>query len=122
MFRWMLTLTTVALLAGCGGSDEDLYRTCEQPDDCEVPEGFTAECLDKSGEGFCTWECDVDDDCAEADDEDFGYVCSSFESEEGKSCFPSCDDPEDADNPCPEGFGCRSTGGGSENRKICFPE
>ncbi|NCG17965.1 MAG: hypothetical protein GWP91_03005 [Rhodobacterales bacterium] len=122
MARWT-TLVALLFSMGCGGNKvEDLYRYCDEPEDCEVPEGFSAECLDKSGEGFCTWACDIDGDCADADDEGFEYVCASFESEAGQSCFPSCADPADADNPCPDGFGCRSTGGGSENRKICFPE
>jgi hypothetical protein len=112
------------VLLGCGGGSnpgEDLYLACSAPEDCEVPDDVEPVCLDKSGEGFCTWGCAVDDDCAEASDEDVDFICASFESESDMHCFPSCEDPSDADNPCPSGFECRSTGGGSDNRKVCFP-
>lgn len=116
-----MDLRLVLLLLGtsCGGSP--IYASCEQPDDCPAPEGATAECLDKSSEGFCTWSCSSDSDCA-FDEDEYERVCASFESEEGEHCFPSCEGAEDEDEACPQGFTCRSTGGGSDNRKVCFPE
>jgi hypothetical protein len=111
-FAWAL------LLVGCGRSP--IYLGCEQPADCPVPDDVTAECLDKSGDGFCTWACKVDADCA-WDEDEFARVCASFESEGGLHCFPSCEDAPDAPDACPDGFTCRSTGGGSDNRHVCFP-
>ena len=108
-------------LFACGGPG--LYEPCEEPGHCELPEGVEAECLD-GGEGdvgFCTWACADDTDCS-APAEDESLVCASFESTEGKHCFPSCEDfDEDDPDACPPDFECRSTGGGNENRKVCFP-
>lgn len=113
--------TAWALVVGCGRGP-GVYAGCDEPDECEVPEGATAECLEKSGEGFCTWSCTDDAECDDDPDPDFGFVCASFEDTSGQHCFPSCrEDAEDEDEVCPAGYGCRSTGGGSENRKVCFP-
>ena len=109
----------VALLLW-GGCHRDLYRPCDDPDDCEVPDGRDAECLDNSGRGFCTWSCGTDEDCDDGGDEDM--VCASFESEGALHCFPACEEGEDDEDACPRDFTCRSTGGGSDNRKVCFPE
>lgn len=117
MRGWWLVLGLLA----CGGRDE-VYAACDEPDECEVPDGAEAECLDKSGQGFCSWVCEDDGDCADDPDEDYDFVCASFESEPGLHCFPSCEDAGDSGTGCPPGYGCRSTGGGSDNRKICFPE
>lgn len=105
---------------------EDLdYQSCEVADDCAewVPEEATSVCLEKSGGGFCSWECATDTDCEGDVEEDYTYVCASFESTDGLYCFPSCNEDEADSSPsvCPEGFGCRSTGGGNDNRRICFP-
>lgn len=113
----MTRLTLILLIAAACGGDEGVYAPCDVADDCIVPEDTTAECLDKSGVGFCSWECAVDDDCSPSPDA-WDYVCASFESESGLHCFPSCED--DAEG-CPDGTSCRSTGGGSDNRKVCFP-
>ena len=109
---WLLALA-------CSTPD---YAVCEQVEDCAelVPEGAEAACLDKSGEGFCTWSCEVDEDCESADASE--RVCASFESEAGTHCFPSCEGEGDSERACPEGLTCRSTGGGSDNRKVCFPD
>lgn len=119
--RWSLFLAA-ALVCGCGG--DEVYAPCEAPADCEVPSEADPVCLDKSGEGFCSWECAVDDDCDfDGGDGSYARVCASFESEPGTFCFPSCDEAaEDEDEVCPRGFSCRSTGGGADNRKVCFPE
>jgi len=113
--RWWLL---VLLVGACGGGDEGLYASCDAAGDCdgEVPEGADAVCLDKGDEGYCSWGCEVDADCSDADP---ALVCASFESEAATYCFPGCDEGDDA---CPPGFGCRSTGGGADNRKVCFPE
>ena len=118
----MSILLALGLLA-C--NKEFVYEGCEVADDCAeyIPDSATPVCLDKSGQGFCSWECAVDADCADDPNEDFAYVCSSFESTDGLYCFPSCNEDSDSETDvCPEGFGCRSTGGGSDNRRICFPE
>jgi hypothetical protein len=130
----MMLIVSLVAWSGCGGGDPT-YAPCDTPDDCAVPEEAEAECLDKAGEGFCTWSCSSDADCAFDDDPDPDWtrVCASFESEPGSHCFPSCregdegdesdeSDESDGDGSCPEGFSCRSTGGGSDNRKVCFPE
>lgn len=113
----------VLLLAACG--PDPVYDDCTEEADCEGagPEGATVACLPKGDEGFCSWACAGDDDCADPDDDHGGWdlVCASFESTEGTWCFPACRTEEDVDA-CPEGFTCRSTGGGDENRKVCFPE
>ena len=112
----------LGLLLACGGPEETAYNACQEPEDCEVPEGAEAVCIEKNSEGFCSWSCMVDDDCAEDTDEDFDYVCASFESETALYCFPSCQEVDSGGEECPPGYGCRSTGGGNDNRKICFPE
>jgi len=114
-------------LISCGKNKDvdEVYQSCEAPEDCEVPESVDAVCVDKSGAGFCTWECEVDVDCDEAEeaDFDFDYGCASFESEDALYCFPMCNsDADDPEDECPPAMTCRSTGGGSDNRKICFPE
>lgn len=103
------------LLAACG--PHGLYEPCREADECAVPDGVEAECVEGGSEGFCSWSCDDDDDCTEPADEP-GLVCASFESSEGKHCFPGCEEDEAA---CPRGFECASTGGGNENRKVCKP-
>lgn len=115
-------LWVVVLLAACKGDVE--YVSCEAAEDCAdwVPDEATAVCLPKADDGFCSWECSADTDCEGDADEDFAYVCSSFESTAGMYCFPQCNDGEDsALEECPGGFTCRSTGGGADNRRICFP-
>lgn len=112
--RSMVGFGAVALALGSCGHGPD-YAACDQPEDCIVPEGQTAECLDGSGAGFCTWSCTVDDDCAV---DDVARLCASFESEEGQHCFPAC--AGDAET-CPDGLSCRSTGGGSDNERVCYP-
>jgi len=116
----------LVLLLGCSGDDKDssfdLYRVCETADECVRPsEGGDAACLDKGGEGFCTWSCTTDADCAGAD-ADWNYVCASFESSDGLYCFPACQGSESSeDDECPGALSCRSTGGGSDNQQVCFP-
>jgi len=107
----------------CGG--RGFYEACEQPEHCEdvVPEGATAECVEKTDGGFCSWSCDTDPDCDGDLDDEWTFVCAPFESTPGMYCFPACAEDEDEDTAdCPDGYGCRSSGGGSDNRKICFPD
>jgi hypothetical protein len=110
----------VLIWLGCGGSP--IYAPCEASADCPAPDGIDAECLRGEGdEGFCTWSCEADEDCA-FDEDSYARVCSSFASEPGKHCFPSCEGAADDDpDACPPGYTCQSSGGGSDNRKICYP-
>jgi hypothetical protein len=101
------------LLAACG--PPPFYASCDEAAQCAVPDGVDAECVGDT-EGFCTWSCDDDEDCTEPAGEP-GLVCASFESSEGKHCFPGCEGGEE----CPRGSECASTGGGDENRKVCKP-
>ncbi len=113
---------------------------CEAPTDCypDVAEGAIAGevlCLDRVQDGYCTHQCEVDEDCCGADGEcpeGLHQVCSPFESTDGKMCFVSCEGEdldaagEDDDSAYCQKFAspdfiCRSSGGGSENRKICVP-
>ena len=119
-------LAFLLALAACSGKDDssvDLYRTCAAVEECtDHPTGADAACVDKGGEGFCTWSCTTDADCTLEADDGWDYVCASFESSEGLYCFPSCrDDGEESEASCPGTLGCRSTGGGSDNQKVCFP-
>ena len=112
----------IVVASGCGDDDdgERVYEPCEVADDCRVAEGQTAACLGTGSGSFCAIECNTDDDCI---DDDWDWVCSPFESNPGRHCFPSCEDaPENVDAGwCPPGYECRSTGGGPNNRRICFP-
>jgi hypothetical protein len=112
----MTILLLAVALAACG--KDAVWTSCETADDCEVPGDATAECLPKGSDGFCTWACAVDGDCAfDAVDR----VCASYSSSEGLYCLASCGE-DTADPTCPEGFHCASSGGGDENRKACFPD
>lgn len=114
--RWLAAAGWAALMviAACG---DDLYAPCDSAEDCSPPPDTEAACVDKGGEGFCSWFCDNDGDCDVDVDDDYDYVCASFEDSPDMYCFPSCE----GEAGCPGGFECRSTGGGSDNRKICFP-
>jgi hypothetical protein len=104
-----------------------------------------AQCIDKVDDGYCTHECETDDDCCALEGEcrtGFKQVCASFENSDKKYCFLSCDDEDlvpaaggassggasavDANEYCEREanprFGCRSTGGGVENRQVCLPD
>ena len=118
MRAWM---PLVLVLVGCG-SGTDAYRPCDAPEDCEVPEGEEAVCLDKAEQGFCSLECGEDSDCEGVDEDEFDYVCASFESEAAMYCFPACAQDAEEGEECPGDLTCRSTGGGSDNRKMCFPD
>jgi hypothetical protein len=105
---WLLLIA----LAACG---DDLYQPCDVAGDCTAPDGRDAACVDKEGEGFCSWSCASDADCDAEDD--YSYVCAPFEENPGQYCFPSCDGDEE----CPTDYECRSTGGGAKQRRVCFP-
>jgi hypothetical protein len=92
-------------------------------------------CLDRVEGGYCTHECEADDDCCAVEgecDEDFSQVCGPFENTGLMLCFLSCEEEDidaagadDGDAFCAEHAGpdfiCRSTGGGSANRRVCVP-
>lgn len=146
-------LVSLGTLLGCSSSstpgerptDGSTGSACEEPADCfpNVPEGALegeAECLDRVDGGYCTHECETDENCCATEEEcpnGARQVCSPFESTERKLCFLSCEKedleaandwdqvPKDENEYCQLGagsaFSCRSSGGGSENRKICVP-
>lgn len=121
MLRWI-----PLLLVACGSDPYGgLYDACDDAPQCaeRLDTGVEAQCVDKSGLGFCTWSCAVDADCAETHDAIYDYLCASFEDEPEMYCFPDClEDTEGGEPSCPPGYNCRSTGGGSNNRQVCFPQ
>jgi hypothetical protein len=155
--RTLLLLASSSLLvlaAGCGddsggsgsgggtstsstGSPDETGKQCSTPDECypDVADGQLAGealCLDRVRGGYCTHECESDEDCCKAEGEcktDLTQVCSPFESTDTKMCFLACEDEDigqlDEQTYCQReasrDFICRSSGGGSENRKICVP-
>jgi hypothetical protein len=162
MNRVQKTLQTVALASGlgtfvfvgCGGEDSVDGRptdgvtgaACETAEDCYpnvTPEDLSGDavCSERVQGGYCTHECESDDDCCGAEGECLAgvhQVCSPFESSEAMTCFLSCEEedldaaaddwevpPEDESDYCQRGAGesfiCRSSGGGTDNRKICVP-
>jgi hypothetical protein len=128
-------------LAACGDDDTDTGATCDVPDDCygDVADddrdmiAGEIECLDRVEGGYCTHQCETDDDCCVVAGEcngDHREICAPFENESAiKRCFLACEAEDIGDQDeteyCQEfandAFGCRSTGGGSENRKVCVP-
>lgn len=136
---------------GTMGSPEPTGSTCQMPSDCyaglDTSElaGDVA-CIDKVEDGYCTHECETDDDCCAVEGEcktGFKQVCASFENSDVKYCFLSCEEEDlvpaaggmtgaggaiavDANEYCEREahprFLCRSTGGGAENRRACLPD
>ncbi len=134
-------------VAGDMGSPEPTGSTCTQASDCYM--GLDTStlagdpvCIDKVEDGYCTHECETDEDCCAVEGEcrtGFKQVCASFENTGVKYCFLSCEDADlvavggaggggniDANTYCEQEanprFGCRSTGGGNDNRLVCLPE
>ena len=142
--RLSFTCTVFLALAplACGDDDaENTGEACSVPDDCyedvvDEDRDMIAgeiECLDRVEGGYCTHQCETDDDCCTVEGEcltDHPQVCSPFENESGiKRCFLACEAEDIGDLEeneychqfAHEDFGCRSSGGGSENRKVCVP-
>jgi hypothetical protein len=136
---FILSLILAAPLAACGDDDTSTGAACEVPDDCytDLPADQRdmilgeIECLQNVEGGYCTHQCESNDDCCSVDGEcDRKEVCSPFENESGiQRCFLSCE-PEDIGDMdetdfchefAGEAFGCRSSGGGDLNRKVCIP-
>jgi hypothetical protein len=137
-------------VGGTMGSPEPTGSTCQMPSDCYANLDTTqlsgpAECIAKVDDGYCTHECETDDDCCALEGEcrtGFKQVCASFENTDKKYCFLSCEDADlvpaaggassggasavDANEYCEREanprFACRSTGGGIENRLVCLPD
>lgn len=132
-------------------SPEPTGTACQVATDCYAGLDTTElsgapECIDKVDDGYCTHECQTDDDCCALEGEcrtGFKQVCASFENSDKKYCFLSCEDGDlvagaagmtgaggaqavDANEYCEREahprFLCRSTGGGQENRKACLPD
>jgi hypothetical protein len=129
----VVVLTGLSWSAACGDDDDDrgdVGRACALATQCysalkEEPHG-AAVCLDRVPGGYCTHECNTDEDCCAVPGEcpdGREQVCGPFESTGKRLCFLSCEAQNDAY--CARyayaGFGCRSTGGGSDNRKVCVP-
>ncbi len=136
-----------AAVAGTMGSPEPTGSTCMEASDCYAGLDTSqlsgdAVCIDKVEDGYCTHECETDDDCCAVEGEcrtGFKQVCASFENTGVKYCFLSCEDADlvavggaggganiDANTYCEEQanprFTCRNTGGGNDNRLVCLPE
>jgi hypothetical protein len=144
-------------VGGSGGgipdarSPEQTGQSCEVAADCfpDVDHSLLSgpvECLDRVEDGYCTHQCDTDEDCCAAEgecDTDLKQVCAPFESTGLRLCFLSCEGEDlrpgvdagtladgaplevDANEFCQReahpAFVCRSTGGGQANRKVCVP-
>ncbi|MFO7565402.1 MAG: hypothetical protein R6X02_22365 [Enhygromyxa sp.] len=144
----LLLLTVVACgkdddkteVGGETGSPDQVGSVCMAPEDCypNVDHAELAgevECLDRVPEGYCTHQCESDEDCCALEGEcetTLPQVCAPFESTGLMMCFLSCEqaDVDAAGAPddqafCQEQvspwFICRSTGGGGANRKVCVP-
>jgi hypothetical protein len=143
-FNFLVLLALAASPLACGDDDaENTGEACAVPDDCyedvlEEDRDMIAgeiECLENVEGGYCTHQCETDDDCCTVlgeclDEEEHPQVCSPFENESGiKRCFLSCEpevigdleENEFCQEFADEDFGCRSSGGGDENRKVCVP-
>lgn len=134
-----------------GTSPEPTGTACMVANDCYAGLDTNelsgpAVCIDKVEDGYCTHECETDDDCCALEGEcrtGFKQVCASFENSDKRYCFLSCEDEDvvpgaggmngagggaavDANEYCEreahERFLCRSTGGGIENQKACLPD
>jgi hypothetical protein len=136
---FILPAVLLVPLAACGDDDNSTGAACEVPDDCytdlsddnrdAIPGEI--ECLENVEGGYCTHQCESDDDCCSVDGEcDHREVCSPFENESAiKRCFLACEDTDvgdqDATQYCQDfasdEFTCRSTGGGDQNRQVCLP-
>ena len=149
-----LMIVSASLLGACGGDDdddggntppptrpEDTGAACMTADQCypDVADGALqgdALCLDEVRGGYCTHECEADEDCCAAEGEcesDLAQVCSPFTSTGMMMCFLSCeqedlenrpdyaDENEYCQREASRDFICRSSGGGNQNRKICVP-
>ena len=90
-------------------------------------------CLDRVEDGYCTHECQDDEDCCAVEgecEEGHPQVCAGFTSTGLVLCFLSCESADvgdkDENEYCRElggdEFICRSTGAGSGNKKVCIPE
>lgn len=132
--------------AGTGGRPEQTGSSCTQAAQCypNIEAGAlagTVACLPVTG-GYCTHECQSDEDCCKIAGEcktNIREVCSPFESTGKKYCFLSCEDADvqraavtadgslitDGTQFCvveaSAAFTCRSTGGGVQNRQVCLP-
>lgn len=132
MKRLALVLLVMASSCSKDGAGSDTGNSCDVVDDC-YPEvdhdelSGTVVCLDRVEAGYCTHECQTDEDCCAADgecaDDAAPQVCAPFESTGRRMCFLSCEGQPDSycSEELSKDFGCRSTGGGSDNRKICSP-
>jgi hypothetical protein len=120
---------------------EDTGAACVSASECYpgVADGELlgdALCLDEVRDGYCTHECENDDDCCAAEGEckiNITQVCSPFQSTDMTMCFLSCeaddvdafpdyaDENEYCQREASRDFICRSSGGGADNRRICVP-
>ena len=123
------------------GSACKVAADCYQTFDAQSLKGAPY-CIDKVTDGYCTHECQTDDDCCAIPGEcktKLKQVCAPFESTGKNVCVLSCESADinagndagftdagtDPNNYCQKNissqFSCRSTGGGSNNKKACFP-
>jgi hypothetical protein len=126
-------MVALALGSACDDSDGGgVGSSCQAAQQCFLGIASDVEgdpvCLDRVQGGYCTHECDEDEDCCTVQGECPNrkeQVCAPFESAGQRLCFLSCEGEADGDAFCElwahQGFHCRSTGGGARNRKVCVP-
>src|SRR5690606_25275759 len=115
---------------------DETGAACTVPEDCypnvadRTAVAGDIQCLDRVEGGYCTHECEADEDCCAAEGEcleGVQHVCGPFESTGLNLCFVSCEDEDIAGAPdagagfddqaycqreAGSAFVCRSTGGG----------
>ena len=136
--------------AGGDGPDDEVGNACVTVDDCfpgldQTSLAGEVECLDRVENGYCTHQCETNDDCCSVEGEcedGVKQVCAPFESTGLMLCFLSCEEddlPPEYQEDALGGaagmeidgatafckarghaeFTCRSTGGGTDNKKVC---
>lgn len=141
--RSRICVVVVAAIAAAGvgfacapGPDPEIGRGCAVAEDCYpgVDRGAlpVIDCVEKFPGGFCTHNCETDEDCCAVAGEcadGLVYVCSPYEDDKTRRCFLGCGAEEigggDGTAYCsqqisPE-YVCSSSGGGPENREVCRP-
>src|SRR5689334_17550782 len=104
----LLALSVLALACACDDDDDGgVGASCSEAKQCftGLPHDVSGDavCLDRGEGGYCTHECDNDDDCCAVEGEcpiDNGQVCAPFESTGQRLCFLNCVGELDGDAYC----------------------